>query len=149
MTFGETLKNLRKEKGLTIDALSKQIKTNRQSIIDYESNKSMPKIEILKEISLYFGVSLDYLIFGENRINICQVDPSNIKSALIAVGAMLNNGLLEIKSNFSSFEPIELIAKNNILKCYLLDYIEMQKRLDGYPNTEEKNKILLLLSEKY
>ena len=149
MTFGETLKFLRKEKKITIEQLATEICVSRQSIIDYESNRKLPMIDKLKSIAEYFNVSTDFLIYGENRVLVNPIESNNIKTVLLALGTMLNSSLLEVKNDVISVEPVELIARNNIIKCYLIDYLKMLNRIDGYCTKEEKDKILLLLSEKY
>lgn len=149
MTFGETLKFLRKEKKITIEQLATEICVSRQSIIDYESNRKLPMIDKLKSIAEYFNVSTDFLIYGENRVLVNPIESNNIKTVLLALGTMLNSNLLEVKNDVISVEPVELIARNNIIKCYLIDYLKMLNRIDGYCTKEEKDKILLLLSEKY
>lgn len=149
MTFGETLKQLRKKSNLTIEELAKEIGISKQSIIDYESDTTFPKIDILKKISHHFNVSLDYLVYGENRMMINSVEEGNIKSALIALGTMLNNSLLEIKTPINNSSPAILSTKNNIIKCYLFDYLKLSSKIDGFCTREEKEKIMLLLTEKY
>ena len=149
MTFGETLKFLRKEKKITIEQLATEICVSRQSIIDYESNRKLPMIDKLKSIAEYFNVSTDFLIYGENRVLVNPIESNNIKTVLLALGTMLNSNLLQVKNDVISVEPVELIARNNIIKCYLIDYLKMLNRIDGYCTKEEKDKILLLLSEKY
>ena len=61
-TFGERLRELRKEKGLSAKALSKLIGTSDASIIDWENNKDEIKAKNLIKLSKLFGVSTDYLL---------------------------------------------------------------------------------------
>ena len=60
--FGERLKQLRNEKGLSQDALAKALGISKGSLGFYETCKNTPDIVVLNAVSDYFGVSLDYLL---------------------------------------------------------------------------------------
>jgi transcriptional regulator with XRE-family HTH domain len=63
MVFGDRLKELREEKGITQKQLGKVINISDRVIGYYESNDRFPKDEIiLKLLSEYFNVSVDYLV---------------------------------------------------------------------------------------
>jgi len=60
--FGEILKDLRKQHGLSQDDLAKVLGISKSTIGMYEQGKRSPHSdEILKGIATYFGVSIDYL----------------------------------------------------------------------------------------
>ncbi len=60
--FGERLRQLRNEKGLSQEALAKDLGISKGSLGFYETCKNTPDIEILDTVSKYFDVSLDYLL---------------------------------------------------------------------------------------
>lgn len=63
MLFGDVLKKLRLEKGVTQKQLGDAIGISDRVIGYYESNDRFPKEEkILKDIATYFEVSTDYLL---------------------------------------------------------------------------------------
>lgn len=67
MGFGDRLKLLREEKGITQKELGKMLNISERVIGYYEANDRFPKDEtILKLISDYFNVSADYLIGRTN-----------------------------------------------------------------------------------
>lgn len=74
MTFGETIKKLRTDNGLTQDELAKKIYVTRTAISKWESDRGFPNIESLKAISKYFSVSLDELLSGEEILAIAEND---------------------------------------------------------------------------
>lgn len=63
MLFGDTLKKLRTEKGLTQKDLGKIINVSDRVIGYYEANDRFPKDEkTLTKIAIFFGVTTDYLL---------------------------------------------------------------------------------------
>jgi transcriptional regulator with XRE-family HTH domain len=62
MTFGEKLKSARKNVGLTQEQLAEKLMVSRQAITKWESDKGMPDIENLKQLSKLLNVSIDYLL---------------------------------------------------------------------------------------
>lgn len=61
-TFGEKLKELRVEKGLTQQQLAQQIGNAQSAIVYWEANKQEPSISALKKLCLFFDISADYLL---------------------------------------------------------------------------------------
>lgn len=61
MNFGEKLFNLRKEKGLSQEALAEQLNTTRQAISKWENNHGYPETEKLLKLSDIFQVPVDFL----------------------------------------------------------------------------------------
>lgn len=61
-TFGERLKQLRNEKGLTLDELKDYLNTTKATLSRYENNKRDPKIDFATKVASYFNVSLDYVL---------------------------------------------------------------------------------------
>jgi len=64
--FGETLKELRKNKKLTQQDVSQVLATDRSCIANYERGKRIPPMHSLVKIARFFDVSLDYLVLGKN-----------------------------------------------------------------------------------
>lgn len=63
MGFGDRLRELREEKGITQKELGRVVSISERVIGYYEANDRFPKDEnILKIIADYFDVSVDYLI---------------------------------------------------------------------------------------
>lgn len=62
MTFGERLKSLRLEKGLTQTELGKHFNLGKTAISLYETNDRFPDKEILDKMADFFNCSMDYLL---------------------------------------------------------------------------------------
>lgn len=65
MSFTERLYALRREKGLSQEDLAEVVGVTRQAVQKWESGASRPDMDNLTTLARYFGVTLDYLITGE------------------------------------------------------------------------------------
>ena len=65
MTFGQQLKELRKNKGLSQDALAAKLFVTRQSVSQWENDKSMPSVDLLVKLSQIFDTTVDRLLGKE------------------------------------------------------------------------------------
>lgn len=68
MNLGEKIFTLRKEKGLSQEALAEQIGTTRQAVSKWENNQGYPETEKLLQLSNIFEVSTDFLLKDEKSI---------------------------------------------------------------------------------
>lgn len=60
--FAERLKDLRKEKSLSLKELGKAIGVSDIAISRWENQLRIPNIENLKQLAIFFGVTTDYLL---------------------------------------------------------------------------------------
>jgi transcriptional regulator with XRE-family HTH domain len=67
MTFGQKLKTLRLNAGLTQAQLASKLSLSKANISKYESDTIQPNFETLGVISSLFGVSVDYLLGKEEK----------------------------------------------------------------------------------
>ena len=98
---------LRKEKGISQEQLAEVLSTTRQAVSKWERGESYPDIDRLKELAVYFNVSIDYLLnydvesvsvnrfrdrLSENvKAKRCEIGFEEIK---LVVSANANNVLL-------------------------------------------------------
>ena len=66
--FGKNLKELRKEKKLTQEKLSKIIGVSKTTICQWETEKQEPSLKDLVFLSNFFNVSTDYLLGLEDDL---------------------------------------------------------------------------------
>lgn len=59
--LGSKIKQLRLQKGVTQDALAKVLNISYQTVSKWENNISMPDIQLLPDIAVYFGCTIDDL----------------------------------------------------------------------------------------
>lgn len=62
MAFGEKMKQLRNEKGLTQQQLAEELNITKRTIINYEGGKSYPTTDALPRIAAFFGVGVNNLM---------------------------------------------------------------------------------------
>ncbi len=68
INIAKNIANLRKKKGLTQDQLAQELSVSAQAISKWETNASLPDIQMLPVIAEYFAVSVDYLFYGQNYV---------------------------------------------------------------------------------
>ena len=94
--FSERLSALMKDRGATQQDLADALGVKRQTISLYKSGQSMPDAKMLRDISLYFGVSSDFLIglsdiksFGLHQRMACELTGLSDEAVtrVIALGA--------------------------------------------------------------
>ena len=61
---GKRIQQLRKERELTQEQLAEKLNVSQNTIAKIESGLRRPSIDFLLEISFFFNVSTNYLVFG-------------------------------------------------------------------------------------
>ncbi len=69
MEIGSKLKNARNEKGMTQEHAAELLGVSRQTISNWENNKSCPDIISVIKMSDFYSVSLDHLLKEDNTMN--------------------------------------------------------------------------------
>lgn len=63
--MGQNIRNLRKQKGLTLRALGEELGVTAATISAWELGNKEPNVDMIKKIGGFFMVSVDYLICHE------------------------------------------------------------------------------------
>ncbi len=114
MSFGERLKKVRQEKGLSQSELGKMVDIHYTQIGRYESKGAKPSSEVLSKIANALGVTSDFLISGSNEEQ---------------AEAFLNDR--ELLNQFKRVEQLPESKKSivkELLDSFLLKY-DLQKRI--------------------
>lgn len=96
MNLANRIQNLRKQNGMSQEALAERIGVTRQAVSKWESEQSAPDMENIIAISDLFEVSTDYLLKGEEhktteRKSAFEIDlKSQIPDLVIFVSSILN-----------------------------------------------------------
>ena len=72
MEFHEKLQELRKKKGLTQEQLAEHLFVSRAAVSKWESGRGYPNIESLKAIAVFYSVTVDELLSGEELLTIAE-----------------------------------------------------------------------------
>ena len=59
------LRSIRKQKGLNQLKVALDLNISREALSHYENGKRSPDIQMLRKLSEYFNVSIDFLINGK------------------------------------------------------------------------------------
>ena len=106
--LGERIATLRKSKGISQEELADVLFTSRQAISKWERGESDPDIDRLKDLAIYFNVSIDYLLGYD-------VESSSVNSFIKKLQECLNN-----KTYSVSLEEIKKVVSLNINNFNLL-----------------------------
>lgn len=56
------LRELRKERGLTLDDIEEELGIGRATYNNYENGKTSPKLKTLVKMAEFYGVTIDYML---------------------------------------------------------------------------------------
>lgn len=72
MEFNEKLQQLRKNKGITQEELAEVLYVSRTTVSKWELGRGYPSIDSLKDIAIFFSVSVDDLLSSEKLLSIAK-----------------------------------------------------------------------------
>ena len=139
MTFGNKLKKLRKEKGLTIDQVVESVGISRRAYITYEQNNTRPrKRETYSKIADLYGCEVNYLLMedtGKTRgataalATLAGIMTATVVSPMgmgVAFATLAEAGIISVLSGKEKSKKVEeSLTYNNDM---LLQYEKKQKR---------------------
>ena len=73
MTFGEKLKNARKEAGLSQEQLAEKLSVSRSAVAKWESDNGMPDVSNLKAMASLLNISIDYLLAEDEKLTFNEI----------------------------------------------------------------------------
>ena len=74
MEFHEKLQELRKQRGLTQEALAAALYVSRAAISKWESGRGYPNIDSLRAIARFYSLTVDELLSGEELLSVAEAD---------------------------------------------------------------------------
>lgn len=101
MNIGYEIKQIRLKEGLSQVEFSKRIDISRNALINYEKNKRVPPIKVMKAINDVFGVNLSYLITTIPMVDNSTAD--NLNSAGISTSVPISKTNLSELEEFNNF----------------------------------------------
>lgn len=83
MKLNEKLRKLRSQKKLTQEALAEKLNVSRQAITKWEKGEGIPDIENIKQISVFFGITIDELVKDEKELQPKESEQYTWKKKLV------------------------------------------------------------------
>lgn len=111
MNFGKKIKELRLQKAVTQEQLAACLNISPQAVSKWENNVTLPDIQLLPEISVYFGVTIDELFAITDERHLQRIEN------------MVNTKRTIDKSEFEyaqNFLKNKLALKESLPKCLTL-----------------------------
>ena len=87
--MGKFLQELRREKGLTQERLAEQLGVARRTVSRWETGSNLPDLDVLIELSDYYGVDLREILSGERR---SEPMDQELKETVLQVADYSNEG---------------------------------------------------------
>lgn len=92
MEIGKKLKDARMRFGFTQESVAEKVNVSRQTISNWENEKSYPDIISVIELSNLYSISLDELLKGDEKMMEHLEESTNVvKSTRKLIGAILLN----------------------------------------------------------
>lgn len=109
----EIFEQLLQKYGVTAYKVSKESGVTQSTLSDWKRGRSTPKTENMKKIADYFGVSVDYLMTGEEKED-SKKYYTNEETAAVAQEIFENKELRALFSVQRNMEPEDLRALHNM-----------------------------------
>lgn len=155
MNLSNQIKELRKREGFSQEALAERIYVSRQTISNWETERSYPDVQSLLMLSVLFDVSLDELIKGDLEMMKKEVDAHKMNiGGWVMVGALVL-GLVSSLPLYDHFGLIGIIPSLVLVaislgaalvvekikkKHNVQTYSEILAFTEGKPVDEEKSR---------
>ena len=102
MDFGEKLKALRTERGLTQEQLAAKLYVSRTAVSKWETGGGSPNLDSLQAVARLFDVSVDDLLSTDDLIVLARDE----RRSSARSGGMLSFGLLDMMAVVFAFLPL-------------------------------------------
>lgn len=142
-TFGQRLRELRNQRGISQNELSKYVGVSKSSINMYERDEREPGFETLEAIADFFNVNMDYLLGRESK------EPPT-------------DGLSKLNNLVGKFDPMQFStsARPTLINLFATlaypdspDYVEnleqIQKEIQGCFTASDLKHFVTFFDELY
>ena len=117
MTLGEKIQKLRKQRGLSQEALAEKVTVTRQTISKWELGQSLPDLDFIAQLSDIFSVSSDYLIKDE------MTEPDELPYTIVGAAAEHGSGMTLDRPALQEVMEAVLAGKVDVVLISSLDRI--------------------------
>ena len=125
MEMGKEIRRLREHRGITQEALAEALNVTPQSVSKWERGTSMPDVQMLPQLAVYFGVSIDQLF---------AMDPAQqmerIENRIYSLGLIEESEEKQLEQQLQAFaEDPEHRGKAMLLLAKMYNHQSEQYRL--------------------
>lgn len=137
--FGDRLKKLRKEKGLTQEALAEYLGISYQAVSKWENGLGFPDISLLPALSNFFSTSADYFLGIDLQNSENKIERVLTEARRLAHTGKIGKSIIHIEDALKSF------PNDYRLLCDLLEYKVMcpSENAEWLSDIEEKANSIL------
>ncbi len=133
MEMGKEIRRLRTNRGLTQEALANALRVSPQTVSKWECGSSMPDVQMLPEIAVYFGVTIDQL-FAMTP----EQQMERIENRIYARGMFDEAEERQLEQQLSAFaEKPEYAGRAQLLMAELYNHQAEQYRLMAIEHGKE------------
>lgn len=119
MDFGEKLKALRTERGLTQEQLAARLYVSRTAVSKWETGGGSPNLDSLQAVARLFDVSVDDLLSTDDLIVLARDE----RRSTARSSGMLSFGLLDVLAVVFAFIPLYGVDAGSFVRmANLADY---------------------------
>ena len=119
MDFGEKLKALRTERGLTQEQLAARLYVSRTAVSKWETGGGSPNLDSLQAVARLFDVSVDDLLSTDDLIVLARDE----RRSTARSSGMLSLGLLDVLAVVFAFIPLYGVDDGSFVRmANLADY---------------------------
>lgn len=119
MDFGEKLKALRIERGLTQEQLAARLYVSRTAVSKWETGGGSPNLDSLQAVARLFDVSVDDLLSTDDLIVLARDE----RRSTARSSGMLSFGLLDVLAVVFAFIPLYGVDDGSFVRmANLVDY---------------------------
>lgn len=119
MDFGEKLKALRTERGLTQEQLAARLYVSRTAVSKWETGGGSPNLDSLQAVARLFDVSVDDLLSADELIVLARDE----RRSTARSSGMLSFGLLDVLAVVFAFIPLYGVDDGSFVRmANLADY---------------------------
>lgn len=105
LILGKRIKELRENKGLSMDQLANELGVTKSRVSMWENNGTIPRGEVLIQLARFFHVSTDYLLGNDDNSEISKT----------------NTKLNSLQRNLGKLNEKELKQVEGMLKAVFMD----------------------------
>ncbi len=165
MSFGKTIKKLRRNRDMTQEELAEVFSVSPQAVSRWETESAMPDISLLPSLCNYFGVTSDFLLgidvaSRQQQIDkiIAEAEKLSFRGYLGEAREILENGLKKYPDDYKILRSMMLTTYNQFCiesdetrkKFYSKETINLGERiLDGCTTDQIRSNAIQILCLTY